>query len=244
MPSEESDHYATLGLDRRCTTAQVRAAFRLLAKRLHPDANGGSQEETAFQALNAAHEILSDPARRRAYDDETAADESDRLPVRGGKTDRHVSQDVLLRIEDFLRGIALEVRVDDPGNPGGPETYPLEVPPGTAPGSRFRLPREAPFDGGFVQIRVKVRPGGRFKVRGSDLRCELRTNARRAAQGGGEMIAGPTGAPLRISIPPGIARGETMRIAGEGLPKPRGGRGDLLVRVTYRPEVRVTRKAS
>jgi DnaJ-class molecular chaperone len=46
---------------------------------------------------------------------------------------------------------------------------------------------------------------------------------------------------LRITIPPRVARGEVLRVPGEGLPKPRGGRGDLLVRVTYRPEVRVTR---
>jgi molecular chaperone DnaJ len=55
------------------------------------------------------------------------------------------------------------------------------------------------------------------------------------------MMPGVTGAPLRIQIPAGIARGEVLRIAGEGLPKPRGGRGDLLVRITYRPEVRISR---
>jgi DnaJ-class molecular chaperone len=46
---------------------------------------------------------------------------------------------------------------------------------------------------------------------------------------------------LRVQIPRGISRGEIIRIANEGLPKPRGGRGDLLVRVTYRVEVRVSR---
>jgi DnaJ-class molecular chaperone len=38
-----------------------------------------------------------------------------------------------------------------------------------------------------------------------------------------------------------VKRGEIIRIAGEGMPKLRGGRGDLLVRISYRPEVRVTR---
>jgi len=98
-----------------------------------------------------------------------------------------------------------------------------------------------PFAGGFVQVRLKVLPGFRFKARGSDLRCDLRINARRAAQGGTEMIAGAAGAPLRISIPAGVARAAILRVPGEGLPKPRAGRGDLLVRITYQPEVRVSR---
>jgi DnaJ-class molecular chaperone len=92
-----------------------------------------------------------------------------------------------------------------------------------------------------VHVRVKVLPGFRFKSRGSDLRCDLRIDARRAAQGGTETMAGATGAPVRIPIPAGVARGTILRIPGEGLPKPRGGRGDLLVKITYRPEVRISR---
>ena len=151
-----------------------------------------------------------------------------------------MTQDVLLRIEDFLRGTELDVRVQDPANPHGAESYRLEVPPDTAPGTRLRLERAEPFAGGWVVVRLKVRPGFRFKARGADLRCELRIDARRVTQGGTETMPGPAGGMLRVAIPAGVGRGEIVRIAGEGLPKPRGGRGDLLVRVTYRPEVRVT----
>jgi DnaJ-class molecular chaperone len=238
----DTDHYATLGLDRRCTLGQIRAAYRLLAKRHHPDVNPGSPEALAgTQQINAAHETLSDPARRRAYDRELAATEARPTPARTARIERNISHEVRLRVEDFIRGTSLEVRVNDPGNPQGAETYELIVPPETAPGARFRLPRAEPFNGGFVQIRVRALPGFRFKARGFDLRCDLRINARRAAQGGAEMIASASGAPLRVQIPAGIARGEILRIPGEGLPKPRGGRGDLLVRITYRPEVRVSR---
>ena len=242
MPLAEFDHYAALGLDRRCTLAQIRSAYRLLAKRHHPDLNPGCAESLArSQEINAAHETLSDPARRRAYDREIETRERAGAPARAAKIERNITQDARLRIEDFFRGITLDVRVEDPANPNGAETYRLEVPPDTAPGTRFRVPRVAPFDGGFVQVRLKALPGFRFKVRGSDLRCDLRINSRRATAGGAEMIAGPTGAPLRIAIPAGVARGEIIRIPREGLPKPRGGRGDLLIRITYRPEVRITR---
>jgi len=236
------DHYATLGLDRRCSSAQIRSAYRMLVKQHHPDVNPGSP--TAFaraQELNVAHEVLSDPAGRRSYDQELdLAAHSDRAAQRG-RIQRNIDKDVHLRIQDFFRGASLRIQVTDPANPAGLETYELHVPAGSAPGSRFRLPRAVPFEGGSVVVRLRVLTGARFKVRGSDLQTDLRIATRRAAEGGAESIVGPTGTMLRLTIPPRVKRGELLRIDGEGLPKPRGGRGDLLVRVTYKPEVRVVR---
>jgi len=239
----EKNHYATLGLDRRCTRAQIRAAYRLLAKQHHPDLNPNSPAAVKrTQELNAAHETLSNPLRRRKYDRELDASKKSSSPARPAKIQRNISQDVYLRLEDFLRGTTREVRVNDPANPDGAEIYQLVIPPNTAPGTRFRLPRDGTFAGGFVQLRVKVLPDFRFKVRGPDLRCDLKINSKRVAQGGMEMIRGISGAMLRVQIPRGVSRGEVLRVAGEGLSKLRGGRGDLLVRVIYRVEVRVARR--
>jgi DnaJ-class molecular chaperone len=238
----EPDHYAVLGLDRHCTPAQIRAAYRLLARRHHPDLNPGSPEALIrSQEINVAHETLSDPARRRAYDRDRDAARRPAASGRPVKLERNIAQDVHLRIEELLRGATIEVRVKDPTHPDEPENYRLEIPPETAPGSRFTIPRAAPFAGGSVVVRVKALPGFRWKIRGYDLRGDLRIHAKRATEGGTEVLSGPTGAPIRVQIPARIARGEVLRIPGEGLPKPRGGRGDLLVRITYRPEVRVTR---
>lgn len=238
----EANHYATLGLDHRCTVEQIRAAYRLLAKQHHPDLNGGCAEAAArTRSLNAAHEILSDPGQRLAYDEELAAAHQTTRPARGAKMERNLSQEVHLRLDEFLRGTTLEVRVQDPANPNGAEIYPLIIPPETAPGARFRVPRGKLFAGGFVLVRVKARPDFRFKVRGSDLRCDLKIKSERAVQGGTEMVSGVHGTKLRVPIPRGVGRGEIIRIPGEGLPKPRGGRGDLLVRITYRVVVRITR---
>ena len=236
----EPDYYATLGLDRRCADAQIRAAYRLLAKQHHPDVNHGSTDAMAqTQALNAAYEILSDSARRHAFDRQLTAPQKNHR--RAVKFQRNLAHDVHLQIEEFLRGTSLQVRVNDPTQPGGTESYELLVPPATAPGTRFRVARMA---GGFVTVKVRVRPGYRFKARGPDLRCDLRISSQRARQGGSESVRSATGSHLRITIPPGLARGEIIRIAGEGLPKTRGGRGDLLVRIMYRPEVRITRAAT
>mgnify|MGYP001277039137 CR=1 FL=1 len=237
MQPNEADHYATLGLDRDCSEAHIRAAYRLLAKQHHPDVNGGcrnAQERT--QALNAAYEVLSDPVRRAAYDRELDARKSS-VP-RTGNALRNVAQEMQLRLEEFLRGTTLDVRVIEPAEPNRMETYSLTVPSETAPGTRFRIPRT---DGGIVTVKVKPRPDPRFKVRGSDLRCDLRIRFERAQKGGMETIRGVAGNFLRVQIPARIKSGEVIRLDGEGLPKSRGGRGDLLVRVLYRPEVRITR---
>ncbi len=198
-----------------------------------------------MRALNDAHDTLIDPARRRAYDREL--DDAD-IPVRTrerdvGKIERNISHDARVRLEDFIRGATIEVRVTDPANPHGTEIFQLDIPPLTAPGTRFRLPRAEPFEGGTVTVRVKAMPGFRFKASGSDLRCDLRISTQRATQGGTEMIQGITDSMLRVQIPRGVGRGAVIRISGEGAPKPRGGRGDLLVRITYRLEVRSSRIA-
>jgi curved DNA-binding protein CbpA len=70
------DPYKVLGVRRNASTATIRAAYRKLAKTLHPDAGG---DAAAFAAARLAHDVLMDPARRRRYDatgeiDETRAD--------------------------------------------------------------------------------------------------------------------------------------------------------------------------
>lgn len=209
----------------------------MLAKQIHPDVNGAMPDaKSRMQELNAAHDTLVDPETRRAYDAESRASER---RVRSSAQDKlALKEDVHLRVEEFFRGATLEVRVNDPGRSNGLEVYSLTVPPGTAPGARFKIDRD---DGSKINVRVRVRPDHRFKVRGYDLRCELRITSQRAAQGGTEFVVGPTGVRLRVNVPRGVVRGEVVRMHGEGLPKPRGGRGDMLVRITYRPEVRITR---
>jgi DnaJ-class molecular chaperone len=242
LQTSDPNHYATLGLDRHCTTTQIRAAYRALARQHHPDLNPNSPAAIArMQLLNGAHEILSDPELRRAYDRELDAPKNPAAPARTARSQRNISRDVNLKLEDFFRGTTREVRINDPANPDGTEVYELIIPPDTAPGTRFRLPRNEPFAGRFVNLRVKALPSFRFKVRGSDLRCDLKINPKRAAQGDVEMVRGISGTMLRAQIPRGVLRGEVLRISGEGLPKARGGRGDLLLRVIYQPEVRILR---
>ena len=194
-----------------------------------------------MQAINEAHETLSDPTRRQIYNRDLD-DRQSRAGSRGGSRKIAIRQDVHIPIRDFFRGTSLEVRVNDPSNPGGAETYQLDVPADTAPGSRFRIPRDKSSAGGTVDVRAKALPNHQFKARGSDLRCDLRVSLDRVTKGGVERIPGPSDRMISVVIPPRVSRGEIIRLSGEGLPKARGGRGDLLVRITFRPAVHISQR--
>ena len=63
-----ADYYSTLGVDPDASDDQVRAAYRKLAWRLHPDRNASKDAKQRFQALTEAYAVLGQPAQRHAYD--------------------------------------------------------------------------------------------------------------------------------------------------------------------------------
>ena len=66
---EYQDYYKTLGIDRKATPADIKKAYRKLARQLHPDANPGDKTaEARFKQLNEANEVLSDAKKRAQYD--------------------------------------------------------------------------------------------------------------------------------------------------------------------------------
>jgi len=66
---EYRDYYATLGVDKGASQADIKKAFRRLARKHHPDVNkGDTAAERRFKELSEANEVLSDPQKRKAYD--------------------------------------------------------------------------------------------------------------------------------------------------------------------------------
>jgi curved DNA-binding protein len=66
---EYIDYYKVLGLDKKATAEQIKTAYRKLARKYHPDLNPNDTEANKkFQQINEAHEVLSDPDKRKKYD--------------------------------------------------------------------------------------------------------------------------------------------------------------------------------
>jgi len=62
------DHYAILRVPSTASDEQIREAYRLAARRFHPDANKAPGAAVVFKDINTAYQVLSDPAKRAAYD--------------------------------------------------------------------------------------------------------------------------------------------------------------------------------
>jgi curved DNA-binding protein len=70
MPLQYKDYYETLGVPRGASDADIKKAFRKLAREYHPDvAKNKKQAEEKFKEINEAYEVLGDPAKRKRYDE-------------------------------------------------------------------------------------------------------------------------------------------------------------------------------
>jgi DnaJ-class molecular chaperone len=149
------DYYEVLGVDRDANRAEVKTAFRRLARELHPDVNDHDPEaEEKFKEAAEAYEVLSDPERRRAYDTYGHAGlgggaapggfgsvedifqaffggvgfEVRRGPMRG--------QDLIHSVEISAVDAMLGKKLKIPSHEGERE---IELPPGIQPGAQFAL---------------------------------------------------------------------------------------------------------
>jgi len=150
-------------------------------------------------------------------------------PMRG----RDVEADLLVTLEEVLRGAERQVRMQGPGGSARPVT--IRIPAGVREGQRLRVRGEgAPgAEGGtpgdlFLYVRLERHPV--FQVRGSDLLCTLDLAPWEAVLGATPTLPGLEGR-VRLTVPKGTAAGEELVARGMGLPDGRGKRGDLRARV-------------
>jgi molecular chaperone DnaJ len=69
MPTQTKDYYGILGIKKNASTEEIRKAFRKLARKYHPDVNPGDKvAEEKFKAISEANDVLSDPKKRKIYD--------------------------------------------------------------------------------------------------------------------------------------------------------------------------------
>lgn len=81
-------HYTTLGISPDASSEEIRRAYRILARRYHPDVNPGVDSKSKFQKISEAYSILSDPQKRTAYDFENQINSQPRSKPKPGSTRR------------------------------------------------------------------------------------------------------------------------------------------------------------
>lgn len=247
------DHYEVLGLPRSCTDAEIKRAFRELARRHHPDNNPGDPHaEEQFKELSVAYETLGDPERRRRYD--TFGDRGPRGgdpsgdpfgfgglfdafftgdafgrrgpagPTRGPDAEATVE----LTIQEAAFGVTAPIEVRIPVACDHCEGSGCE--PGTFP-SRCDVCEGA---GEVRQVRRSIL--GQIVTASPCAVCEG-TGRRilsqcRDCRGDGRVLADRT---IEVQVPGGVDDGQRLRLSGRGPAAPRGGEpGDLFVNVRVR----------
>jgi DnaJ-class molecular chaperone len=203
------DPYEILGVRRDDSDDAIRKAYRKLAKRHHPDLNPGKPDALArFQAINAANEILSDPAKRARYDrGEIDAAGNEKPPERPSYRDASGG--------DF--GAA---------PPGG----------GQYGGAHGLSPEDlASLFGGAFGDRFGFGEGA-SRARGADVQYSLTVDFLDAANGAVRRLNLPDGRTLDVTIPAGLRDGHVLRLKGQGRPG-RGDApaGDALVEISVAP---------
>jgi len=230
---EFKDYYVTLGLKKGASEKEIKSAYRKLARQNHPDVNPGDKAaEARFKEINEAHEVLSDPEKRKLYD-EIGPRWRDYEGYRagGGKATP----------EEFLRGTMAGAGAGFGGR-GAPRyeyrsTSPEDLEDLFGDGAPFSDFFYSAF-GGQNGPRGGAR-GANVQMPGQDVEQALEIPLEEAVRGTTRILqyADQQG-PRRIeaTIPAGVREGARIRLARQGAPGYNGGpSGDLYLVVHIAP---------
>ncbi len=220
---EYKDYYRILGVRKDASAEEIRRAYRSLARKYHPDVNPHDPTaEERFKEINEAYEVLSDPEKRRKYDQ--LGENWARFQEAGGDPNAF----------DWAQWFAR------PGSGTYTRTYKIDLDDlfGGAGGSGFSDFFEAIFGGG-----ARPRTGRQyFRMDGQDLEEPVEISLEEAFHGTTRLIQ-VNGRRLEVRIPPGVDTGSRVRIAGAGEPGVNGGNpGDLYLVIQVREHPNIQRR--
>jgi curved DNA-binding protein len=215
---EYKDYYKILGVDRNASQADIKKAYRRLARKYHPDVNPGDKgSEARFKEINEAHEVLSDPEKRKKYDQLGVSWRE--WQQRGAPGNYDWSQ--------WFTGApgGGRVRVEYGGDLGD-----LRDLFGAAGGS-FSDFFQAIFGGMGGGEPFRSTAGRPHPRQGQSYTHSVEITLEEAF-GGTTRILQMDGQRLEVKIPPGVRTGSRVRVAGQGGEGIGGGaRGDLYLQV-------------
>lgn len=211
----EKDFYATLGVQKNVSDAELKKVYRKLARQYHPDSNpGDTTAEARFKSISEAYTVLSDPQQRAEYDQMRAMGSGARFTAGGAPGG----------FEDVFGGMF-----------GGPSR-------GRPTAGGFEDIFGGLFGGGQG---YPGGAGAGFRggpQKGRDQTAEVSLEFTTAVSGDTVQLERQSGRPLTVKIPAGVADGQKIRLKGKGEASLTGGDpGDLVLTVKVRPHPVFTR---
>lgn len=196
------DYYKILGVDKSASQDDVKKAFKKLARKYHPDLNPNDPSaKQRFQEINEANEVLGDPEKRKKYD-------------QYGEHWKHADEFEAQKQRQQQSG----------GFGGGGGQY------WSSGGGFSGMGDEGEFSDFFESLFGARRGGGRSAgFRGQDYNAELHLSFHDAAKTHKQVLS-VNGKNIRITVPAGVADGQTIKLKGQGAPGVNGGPdGDLYI---------------
>lgn len=219
------DPYKVLGVAKDAPQADIKKAYRKLAKALHPDLHPGDKtKEAEFQAVTSANDIIGDPVKRKRFDageiDASGQDRPQRQYYRQqsdadpqGRYDSAAGYGDFEDVSDIFSDLFGQ-RAQQQG------------------GQQHRGQQQ------YGQQQY----GSGFAARGGDLRYHLEVAFMDAVKGAKRAVPLPDGTAIDLSIPAGVRDGQTLRLRGKGQPGRGGGpAGDAYVSIGVLPHKVFTR---
>ncbi|MGN6744432.1 MAG: DnaJ C-terminal domain-containing protein [Amnibacterium sp.] len=201
----EKDFYKVLGVDKSISQADLKKAYRKLARQYHPDSNpGDTKAEARFKEISEAYSVLSDEEQRREYDQVRAMGSGARFTAAGGGQGG---------FEDVFGSMFGGGRARGRG------------------GFEDLLGGMFGGGGGFGQTTGGFRGFG-GPTQGRDVTASTTIDFLTATQGDTVTLSGDGGRPISVRIPAGVTDGQKLKLRGKGEPSPDGGEaGDLVLTV-------------
>ena len=241
------DYYKILGVDKSASQDDVKKAYKKLARKYHPDLNPNDPDaHRKFQEINEANEVLSDPEKRKKYDqygenwkhaDEFEAQQQQYRQYQNGQgRGRHShgfrGQDYTTELQVSLTDAAKTHKQIITVNG---KNLRITIPAGIADGQTIKLrgqggPGVNGGPAGDLYITFHIPEDSRFKRVGDDLYVTAPLNLYTAILGG-EQIVETMDSKVKLKVKPGTQNNTKVRLKGKGFPiyKEEGKFGDMIV---------------